>query len=65
MELLICPRQRITRKSGITTQTKVLMQKMQLLLLHKIGKKIDDYYVTTKALQPTSLSFREIERIIE
>jgi hypothetical protein len=42
------------------------MQKMQLLFtVHKIGKKIDDYYVT-KALQLylEGLSYREIERII-
>jgi hypothetical protein len=41
------------------------MQKCNYFTVHKIGKKIDDYYVT-KALQLyLEGSYREIERIIE
>jgi transposase-like protein len=54
-------------KSGvINSKQRYLCKNATTFYRHKIGKKIDDYYVT-KALQLylEGLSFREIERIME
>lgn len=69
MELLACPKcqgNQIT-KSGIVNQKQRYLCKKcaYFFTVNKLGKKIDDYYVT-KALQLylEGLSYREIERII-
>ena len=69
MEILSCPKCQNTHiiKSGIiNNKQRYLCKKCNYFFtVNKIGKKIDDYYVT-KALQLylEGLSFREIERII-
>ena len=69
MEILICPKCQGNHniKSGvINSKQRYLCKKCNYFnTVNKIGKKIDDYYVT-KALQLylEGLSFREIERII-
>jgi transposase-like protein len=69
MEILACPKCQGTQiiKSGvINSKQRYLCKKCSYFFtVNKIGKKIDDYYVT-KALQLylEGLSFREIERII-
>ena len=69
MEILTCPKCQSTHiiKSGvINSKQRYLCKKCNYFFtVNKIGKKIDDYYVT-KALQLylEGLSYREIERII-
>jgi len=69
MEILACPKCQNTHiiKSGIINhKQRYLCKKCNYFFtVNKIGKKIDDYYVT-KALQLylEGLSYREIERII-
>ena len=69
MEILACPKCQSSGivKSGIVNdKQRYLCKKCRYYFtVNKIGKKIDDYYVT-KALQLylEGLSFREIERII-
>ena len=69
MEILICPKcqgNHIIKSGVINSKQRYLCKKCNYFFtVNKIGKKIDDYYVT-KALQLylEGLSFREIERII-
>ena len=69
MEILSCPKCQDTHivKSGVTnSKQRYLCKKCNYFFtVNKIGKNIDDYYVT-KALQLylEGLSYREIERII-
>ncbi|MBB1194133.1 hypothetical protein DNC80_10710 [Flavobacterium sp. SOK18b] len=69
MELLACPKcqgTQITKSGVINNKQRYLCKKCRYFFtVNKLGKKIDDYYVT-KALQLylEGLSFREIERII-
>lgn len=69
MEILACPKcqgSQITKSGVINSKQRYLCKKCKYFFtVNKIGKKIDDYYVT-KALQLylEGLSFREIERII-
>jgi transposase-like protein len=69
MEILACPKCQNNQivKSGIVKNRQRYLCKPcnYFFSVNKIGKKIDDYYVT-KALQLylEGLSFREIERII-
>mgnify|MGYP000703356881 CR=1 FL=1 len=69
MELLTCPKcqnNHIIKSGIINSKQRYLCKKCNYFFtVNKIGKKIDDYYVT-KALQLylEGLSFREIERII-
>lgn len=69
MELLTCPKcqnYHIIKSGIINSKQRYLCKKCSYFFtVNKIGKKIDDYYVT-KALQLylEGLSFREIERII-
>lgn len=69
MEILACPKCQNTKivKSGvINSKQRYLCKKCNYFFtVNKIGKKIDDYYVT-KAMQLylEGLSYREIERII-
>ena len=69
MELLMCPRcqnNHIIKSGIINSKQRYLCKKCNYFFtVNKIGKKIDNYYVT-KALQLylEGLSFREIERII-
>jgi transposase-like protein len=69
MEILTCPKCQNNQivKSGIVKNRQRYLCKPcnYFFSVNKLGKKIDDYYVT-KALQLylEGLSFREIERII-
>jgi hypothetical protein len=69
MELLSCPKchnKQIVKSGIINCKQRYLCKKCNYFFtVNKLGKKIDDYYVT-KALQLylEGLSFREIERII-
>ena len=69
MEILTCPKcqsNHIIKSGIIKSKQRYLCKKCNYFFtVSKIGKKIDDYYVT-KALQLylEGLSFREIERII-
>jgi transposase-like protein len=69
MEVISCPKCQDSKtvKSGIINQKQRYLCKNcnYFFTVNKIGKKIDDYYVT-KALQLylEGLSYREIERII-
>lgn len=69
MELLTCPKcqnNHIIKSGIINSKQRYLCKKCNYFFtVNKLGKKIDDYYVT-KALQLylEGLSFREIERII-
>lgn len=69
MEDIVCPKCQNSKivKSGIINQKQRYLCKNcnYFFTVNKIGKKIDDYYVT-KALQLylEGLSYREIERII-
>ncbi|HTG64944.1 MAG TPA: hypothetical protein VL859_01085 [Flavobacterium sp.] len=69
METIVCPKCQDSKivKSGIINQKQRYLCKNcnYFFTVNKIGKKIDDYYVT-KALQLylEGLSYREIERII-
>jgi transposase-like protein len=69
MEILSCPKcqnNQITKSGIINSKQRYLCKKCNYFFtVNKIGKKIDDYYVT-KALQLylEGLSYREIERII-
>ena len=69
MEILSCPKCQSDNivKSGIIKDRQRYLCKLcnYYFTVNKLGKKIDDYYVT-KALQLylEGLSFREIERII-
>lgn len=69
MEVISCPKCQETKivKSGVINQKQRYLCKncRYFFTVNKIGKKIDDYYVT-KALQLylEGLSYREIERII-
>jgi transposase-like protein len=69
MEILSCPKCQNTHivKSGVINSKQRYLCKncKYFFTVNKIGKKIDDYYVT-KALQLylEGLSYREIERII-
>ena len=69
MEVPICPKCKNTQivKSGVVKDRQRFLCKKcgYYFTVNKLGKKIDDYYVT-KALQLylEGLSFREIERII-
>ena len=69
MEILSCPKcqsNHIIKSGVINSKQRYLCKKCNYFFtVNKIGKKIDDYYVT-KALQLylEGLSFREIERII-
>ena len=69
MEILACPKCQNNQivKSGIVKNRQRYLCKPcnYFFSVNKLGKKIDDYYVT-KALQlyHEGLSFREIERII-
>jgi DNA invertase Pin-like site-specific DNA recombinase len=69
MELLSCPKchnKQIVKSGIINSKQRYLCKKCNYFFtVNKLGKKIDDYYVT-KALQLylEGLSFREIERII-
>ena len=69
MEILSCPKcqnNHIIKSGIINNKQRYLCKKCNYFFtVNKIGKKIDDYYVT-KALQLylEGLSFREIERII-
>ena len=69
MEILTCPKcqgNQIIKSGIINSKQRYLCKKCKYFFtVAKIGKKIDDYYVT-KALQLylEGLSYREIERII-
>ncbi|MFV8335209.1 transposase-like zinc-binding domain-containing protein [Flavobacterium sp. RSP29] len=69
MEILSCPKcqnNQIIKSGVINSKQRYLCKKCKYYFtVNKIGKKIDDYYVT-KALQLylEGLSFREIERIL-
>lgn len=69
MEVISCPKCQNNKivKSGIINQKQRYLCKncSYYFTVNKVGKKIDDYYVT-KALQLylEGLSYREIERII-
>jgi transposase-like protein len=69
MEILACPKcqeNQITKSGIINSKQRYLCKKCNYFFtVNKMGKKIDDYYVT-KALQLylEGLSYREIERII-
>ena len=69
MEILSCPKcqnNHIIKSGIINNKQRYLCKKCNYFFtVNKIGKKIDDYYVT-KALQLylEGLSYREIERII-
>ncbi|MFT5714597.1 MAG: transposase-like protein [Flavobacterium sp.] len=69
MDSLACPKcqgSQIIKSGVINSKQRYLCKKCNYFFtVHKIGKKIDDYYVT-KALQLylEGLSYREIERII-
>ncbi|HEY4617927.1 MAG TPA: helix-turn-helix domain-containing protein [Flavobacterium sp.] len=69
MEILACPKcqgSNIIKSGVINSKQRYLCKKCNYFFtVNKIGKKIDDYYVT-KALQLylEGLSYREIERII-
>ncbi|MEN9908475.1 MAG: hypothetical protein RLZZ540_1624 [Bacteroidota bacterium] len=69
MEIISCPKCQDSKivKSGVINQKQRYLCKNcnYFFTVNKIGKKIDDYYVT-KALQLylEGLSYREIERII-
>jgi len=69
MEILSCPKcqdNHIIKSGIINSKQRYLCKKCNYFFsVNKIGKKIDDYYVT-KAMQLylEGLSFREIERII-
>ena len=69
MEVINCPKCQDSKivKSGVINQKQRYLCKNcnYFFTVNKIGKKIDDYYVT-KALQLylEGLSYREIERII-
>ena len=69
MEILACPKcqdNQIIKSGIINSKQRYLCKKCNYFFtVNKIGKKIDDYYVT-KALQLylEGVSFREIERII-
>ncbi|PWA05793.1 hypothetical protein DB895_05045 [Flavobacterium psychrotolerans] len=69
MEILTCPKcqgNQIVKSGVINNKQRYLCKKCKYYFtVNKIGKKIDDYYVT-KALQLylEGLSYREIERII-
>lgn len=69
MEIISCPKCQDNKivKSGVINQKQRYLCKNcnYFFTVNKIGKKIDDYYVT-KALQLylEGLSYREIERII-
>ena len=69
MSILACPKCQNSKiiKSGIIKERQRYLCKLcnYFFTVNKIGKKIDDYYVT-KALQLylEGLSYREIERII-
>ncbi|RVT73087.1 IS1 family transposase [Flavobacterium sufflavum] len=69
METIVCPKCQDSKivKSGVINQKQRYLCKNcnYFFTVNKIGKKIDDYYVT-KALQLylEGLSYREIERII-
>lgn len=69
MEILACPKcqgNQITKSGIINSKQRYLCKKCNYFFtVNKLGKKIDEYYVT-KALQLylEGLSFREIERII-
>lgn len=69
MELLHCPKcqnSHIVKSGIINNKQRYLCKKCNYFFtVNKVGKKIDDYYVT-KALQLylEGLSFREIERIL-
>ena len=69
MELLACPKcqgNQIIKSGVINNKQRYLCKKCNYFFtVNKIGKKIDEYYVT-KALQLylEGLSYREIERII-
>ncbi len=69
MEILSCPRCQdihIIKSGVINNKQRYLCKKCNYFFtVNKIGKKIDDYYVT-KALQLylEGLSYREIERIL-
>jgi transposase-like protein len=69
MEILSCPKcqnNHIVKSGVINNKQRYLCKKCNYFFtVNKIGKKIDDYYVT-KALQLylEGLSYREIERII-
>lgn len=69
MELLSCPKchgDHVVKSGIVSNKQRYLCKKCKYYFtVNKIGKKIDNYYVT-KALQLylEGLSFREIERII-
>ena len=69
MDILACPKcksDHIIKSGVINNKQRYLCKKCRYFFtVNKIGKKIDDYYVT-KALQLylEGLSYREIERII-
>jgi transposase-like protein len=69
MEILACPKcqgNQIIKSGVINSKQRYLCKKCKYFFtVNKIGKKIDEYYVT-KALQLylEGLSYREIERII-
>jgi transposase-like protein len=69
MSILACPKCQNSKiiKSGIIKERQRYLCKLcnYFFTVNKVGKKIDDYYVT-KALQLylEGLSYREIERII-
>jgi len=69
MEILTCPKcqgNSIVKSGVINSKQRYLCKKCNYFFtVNKLGKKIDDYYVT-KAMQLylEGLSYREIERII-
>lgn len=69
MELLTCPKcqnNHIVKSGVVNSKQRYLCKNCKYFFtVNKIGKKIDDYYVT-KALQLylEGLSYREIERIL-
>jgi transposase-like protein len=69
MEILACPKcqgSQIIKSGVINSKQRYLCKKCKYFFtVNKLGKKIDEYYVT-KALQLylEGLSYREIERII-
>jgi transposase-like protein len=69
MEILTCPKcqgNNIVKSGVINSKQRYLCKKCNYFFtVNKLGKKIDDYYVT-KAMQLylEGLSYREIERII-
>ncbi len=69
MDVLACPKcqnQKVVKSGVIKDRQRYLCKKCNYYFtVNKLGKKIDDYYVT-KALQLylEGLSYREIERII-